>query len=299
MKKLVTALALVLTGLATWTTAAQAETVLTKAELTVALQQAEAAGTIESVEVAAASQEAVEAAFAPGERELNASVGVPDRAYASLALVVMRGHFEDVTAKVPHGAPFPTGSVMTFVVNRGTGRIAALSVQDSAPAIPSGATIERPSVTASMKARSASLRRWAARTRAQATGERTGRRERAHTATWGNNCKAEPSYDHCYVVAEWDMKGVEEVYGGDTEQRTSYIDVPGWESGYFVDNELWAWNHARVRAPGPRSGSRPEKAKAAAILGGSTHLTIRSKNTRSLWTRHMSGKFRRKSVTIT
>lgn len=299
MKKLVTALALVLTGLATWTTAAQAETVLTKAELTVALQQAEAAGTIESVEVAAASQEAVEAAFAPGERELNASVGVPDRAYASLALVVMRGHFEDVTAKVPHGAPFPTGSVMTFVVNRGTGRIAALSVQDSAPAIPSGATIERPSVTASMKARSASLRRWAARTRAQATGERTGRRERAHTATWGNNCKAEPSYDHCYVVAEWDMKGVEEVYGGDTEQRHPTSTCPAGKAATLSITSCGRGITQRVRAPGPRSGSRPEKAKAAAILGGSTHLTIRSKNTRSLWTRHMSGKFRRKSVTIT
>lgn len=32
------------------------------------------------------------------------------------------------------------------------------------------------------------------------------------------------------------MKGAEEVYGVDTEQDTDYIDVPGSEKGYFVDN---------------------------------------------------------------
>jgi hypothetical protein len=242
MKKLVM-LVLVLGGLATSSAAAQAETVVTKAELTAALQQAESAGAVESIEAAGASQAAVENAFDPEERELDSSMGVPARTSASLALVVMHGHFEDAAAKIPPGAPFPTGSIMSFVINRTTGRVAAVSVKNAAPIIPSGATIERPVVTASMKARSASLKRWAVQARAQAAREHTGR-PRAQTATWGKGCKAASDY-HCYVVAEWDMKSGEEVYGGLNEERTSSIDVPGWEAGYFVDNEMWMWNHAK------------------------------------------------------
>jgi hypothetical protein len=244
-KKLATAPALVAALLASGATAAQAGTVVTKTALLAALQQAEAAGRVESVEAVGASQQTVEAAFNPGERELTSSMNPPARPPASLALLVMRGSFEDVFAKVPRGAPFPTGTVMSFVVNLGTGSVAALSVKDTAPVIPSGATVERPQVTASMQAHSASVRRWAARVRSQLAGSRADRRRRAHAATWGNDCKPSPSYDHCYVVAQWDMKGAEQVYGGDTEQRTSHIEVPGWEKGYFVDNEMWSWNHEK------------------------------------------------------
>lgn len=99
MKKLVMS-ALALTGLATSATAAQAETVLTKAELTAATQQAESAGTIESIEASGGSQEAVEAAFSPGEME-RASI---QRPAAALNLVVMHGQFEDVP-NGDHGDP--------------------------------------------------------------------------------------------------------------------------------------------------------------------------------------------------
>ncbi len=228
-------LLVVLVSLGASVASAQAQAVLTQAELGATLQQAEPAGPIESIEAVSASQQAVEAAFDPGERGLPSS-GLP-KSPASLSLVIMRGHFEDVTAKTPDGAAPPTGTVMSFVINRETGRVAAISVNDTAPAIPPGATVERPTVTAPMKARSASLRRWAARARAA--------RQRAHVATWGNNCKPSPSYDHCYVISKFDMSGAEEGFGGVTEQRTASIDVPGWENGYFVDNEMWAWNHAK------------------------------------------------------
>jgi hypothetical protein len=209
-------------------TAAQAEAVLTKAALAAATQQAEAAGPIESIEASSGNQEEVEAAFAPQEREL-AATGTIKRPPASLALVVVRGHFEDAMAKRPVGAPIPGGTVMSFVVNRGTGRVAAVSVRNVAPTPAPRAIIERPVVTPSSTARSASLR--------------PSRGPRAHVATWGNNCKYATA-DHCYIVAAWNMKGGEEVYGVDTEQDTDYIDVPGWEKGYFVDNEAWQWAHS-------------------------------------------------------
>jgi len=250
-KRLGIGLLVVLISLVAGVASAQAQAVLTDAELEAALQQAEPAGPIESIEAVSASQAAVEAAFDPGESELPSS-GLP-KPPASLSLVVMHGHFEDMTAKVPAGAAPPTGTVMSFVINRETGRVAAISVKDTVPAIPPGATVEHPTVTATMKARSASLRRWAARARAA--------RRRARTATWGNNCKPSPDYDHCYVISKFNMSGAEEGYGGVTEQRTAFIEVPGWESGYFVDNEMWAWNHAKGPATWTEIGQQAGEGK--------------------------------------
>jgi hypothetical protein len=260
MKSLAMALALVATLITGGATTAQAEPVVPKTALTAALQQAEAAGTVESVEAVSGSQESMEAAFDPGEHQLASSMNLPTREAASLDLLVMRGHFEDVIAKVPHGAPFPTGTVMSFVVNLGTGQVAAESVKNTAPVIPSGATVERPPVTASMKAHSASLRRWAARARSHLAAKHLPHQIRAHAATWGNNCKVN-SANHCYVLAEWNMKGSEQVYGGDTEQRTSHIDVPGWEFGYYVDNEMWIWNHAQGRGTWTEIGQQAGEGK--------------------------------------
>lgn len=157
MRRLLTA-ALALLGLALTATAAQAEAVLTRAELAAATQQAEAAGSVESIEASGGSQKAVETAFAPGEPELTVPNSIK-RPSASLDLVVMRGHFEDVMAKTPVGAPAPTGTVMSFVLNRETGRVAAVSVGNVAPTPAPGAIIERPVLTQSLTAQSASFRR--------------------------------------------------------------------------------------------------------------------------------------------
>jgi hypothetical protein len=243
-KKVGVGMLVLLVSLAAGVTAAQAQGVLTEAELGAALQQAEPAGTIDSIEAASASQGAIEAAFDPGELELPAADRAP-KPPASLSLVVMRGHFEDMTAKVPPGTAAPTGSVMTLVMNRGTGNVAALGVGNTAPIMPAGAMIEHPSVTPALRARSASMRRWAVRARQATRARAQVARARAHAATWGNNCKYSPSYDHCYVISRYVMKGAEEAFGGVTEQRTAFINVPGWESGYFVDNEMWSWSKAK------------------------------------------------------
>lgn len=55
---------------------ARAEPVLTKAELSATMQQAETAGTIDSIEAVTGSQADVEAAFDPGGRELAGTVSV-------------------------------------------------------------------------------------------------------------------------------------------------------------------------------------------------------------------------------
>jgi hypothetical protein len=225
MKRWLVAISTALATLAFSSPAAQAGTVLTQAESTTAIEQAEAAGTIESIEAATGSQEAVETAFNPEVRTL-ASINPSMRPSVPLNLVVIHGHFKDVNAKARPNAPAPTGTVMSFVINRDNGRIAATSVRNTTPTLPSG-TIERPAITPSIKARSASLRK-------------RPRRSLARTATWGNNCKPSPETDHCYITTSWYMKGAEEVHGVYDEQDTAHISVPGWQHGYFVDNEVWA-----------------------------------------------------------
>jgi hypothetical protein len=45
---------------------------------------------------------------------------------------------------------------------------------------------------------------------------------------------------HCYAIAEWEMRGAEQVEGTLAYQDTTNMNVPGWASGDFVDNEEWA-----------------------------------------------------------
>jgi hypothetical protein len=45
---------------------------------------------------------------------------------------------------------------------------------------------------------------------------------------------------HCYAVAYWDMTGSERVEGTLAYQDTEAMNVYGWASGDFVDNEEWA-----------------------------------------------------------
>lgn len=50
---------------------------------------------------------------------------------------------------------------------------------------------------------------------------------------------------HCYDLSAWHMRGctLECVDGGVADIETRSVNVPGWESGDFVTNELWVSNH--------------------------------------------------------
>lgn len=72
-----------------------------------------------------------------------------------------------------------------------------------------------------------------------------GRRGCGRTPPLGaNGCKQATGY-HCYVLAGWRMTGAEEVLGVYDETDTDYVDVPGWEYGNFVTNEVWASAYTR------------------------------------------------------
>jgi hypothetical protein len=60
------------------------------------MQQAQAAGTVDSIEAVTGSQADVEEAFDPGGRELAALYPSLQRASVPLALVVMHGQFDDL-----------------------------------------------------------------------------------------------------------------------------------------------------------------------------------------------------------
>lgn len=62
-------------------------------------------------------------------------------------------------------------------------------------------------------------------------------------ANWGNNCGPKVEH-HCYAIAYWEMSGSghgggEEVLGLQAWIDTTAMLVPGWQEGFFVDNEMW------------------------------------------------------------
>ncbi len=66
----------------------------------------------------------------------------------------------------------------------------------------------------------------------------------AKAATWKCYRSAEENH-HCYALTEWHMAGCpkECIQGGVANIVTESMDVPGWESGDFVTNELWVSSH--------------------------------------------------------
>lgn len=62
----------------------------------------------------------------------------------------------------------------------------------------------------------------------------------AKAATWKCYRNSEETH-HCYALAEWDMVGCprECIQGGVADIVTESMDVPGWASGDFVDDEMW------------------------------------------------------------
>ena len=67
----------------------------------------------------------------------------------------------------------------------------------------------------------------------------------AASASWGRKADngtrcSQGNGHHCYDLAYWEMTGAERVEGTLAYQDTESMDVPGWTSGDFVDNEEWA-----------------------------------------------------------
>ena len=211
--------------------AAAQSSVLTAAESEVSMKAAKAAGVVESVEAVRTDAARASKAINPGGEEPSGRALSIDA--SAVDLVVMHGTFTDQMTKAPVGAPMPSGSVMAFVMNPTSGEVAATYVGNHAPTMPSG-DVERMIVSTP---RAATAR--ASSTRARVA---TRRAPRARAATWDEICRF-PNPFHCYMLAQWEMVGEEEVEGTQSEQRTTTMVVPGCSSGYFVDNEEWASFH--------------------------------------------------------
>jgi len=67
----------------------------------------------------------------------------------------------------------------------------------------------------------------------------------AASASWGKKSDngehcSQGNGHHCYALAIWEMSGGERVEGTLAYQNTEAMNVPGWASGDFVDDEEWA-----------------------------------------------------------
>jgi hypothetical protein len=60
---------------------------------------------------------------------------------------------------------------------------------------------------------------------------------------WGVTCFRQPGNEghHCYAIANWAMAGYPREYTDGTALYMDSLstDVPGWESGDFITNEVW------------------------------------------------------------
>jgi hypothetical protein len=201
--------------------------VLSNAQLAMLVERAAESGVVESAE--AVNTTAVSAAMtltpelAPAYSEMPAS-----SAATPVVFVVMHGHFVDTLAKNPPHSLAPSGHMMSFIFNPGTGRVAALSVGEAEPAISALGSVEQfvtPTTNAEI-----------GRIRARPLPH-PGPHHRAHAAKWGTNNKCGPKVEnHCYMTAAWRGENIE---GTQELQETTTMDVPGSEAGYFVDNEEW------------------------------------------------------------
>jgi hypothetical protein len=184
------------------------------------LPRAQQVGTVESVEVIGSSlgrsQSEFDPQFVPGS---NSS----EEPSTTVNIVVMRGQFTDTLAKTPQDATIPTGTVMAFTVI-GTGEVVEVYVGNRLPQ--TGTVVLKANISS---------------TTAKTVRARTARHRRrlvAKSATWGNKCRT-GSNQHCYALAKWTMNSKEYIFGSETLQNTSQMDVPRWQEGDFVDDEEW------------------------------------------------------------
>jgi hypothetical protein len=184
-----------------------------------ALARAQKFGTVEDVSVASmtAEQAAAAAGLAPGEPGSIAIVepGTP------VNNVTVKGQFIDYLAHTPRKSATPTGTEMTFTINKATGFVSMIHLDGQ---------MDGQNVTVATAAR---VRAKIARTA----------RPRAHIASWGKSKttgKACSQGNHCYAVAGWYMPATGgAVEGSIDEVNPTTMDVPGWDSGDFVDQEGW------------------------------------------------------------
>jgi hypothetical protein len=213
------ALIVVVVGTLTMQGTAQAAEPSQEKAMSTALARAQKFGTVESVSVASMTAgQAAAAGGAPSESEpitfLEPETPVNN--------VTVEGRFSDYLAHTPRNAPTPTGTEMTFTINKATGFILMLGLRGQRF---TGATAAR------VRAKTASMAR-----------------TRAHIASWGKSrttgdaCSQGENH-HCYAVAGWYMPttggGGEEVEGAIDDVLPTTMDVPGWASGDFVDQEGW------------------------------------------------------------
>jgi len=153
-----------------------------------------------------------------------------DVANVPVAVVVMHGHFVYTMAKMRPGGSPPEGDIMAYTVDSATGQASVSYVGDRAPEIAGLGDIEHFTASPSGATISRDVHRL--------PRPRHPRLVRAKIATWGSGCKYANSY-HCYALADWQMGSSEQVEGTQTYQKTTTMDVPGSESGDFVDMEEW------------------------------------------------------------
>jgi hypothetical protein len=196
---------------------------LSQSEVSTLLERAQEIGHVETVEAVTSSAGKAQVALDPQITE----AGLPG---AAVDLVVMHGSFTDTLAKEPRGEPAPSGAVLAYTIDPTTGTVASTYIGNHSPALATLGAVARITPT-----------HLSATATASRVGHRTLRHHQpmARTATWGNDCKVAEAY-HCYAVAEWSMTGNERVYGTESEQKTTEMNVPGWENGDFVDDEEWA-----------------------------------------------------------
>jgi hypothetical protein len=127
-------------------------------------------------------------------------------------VVTVHGHFVDFLASTPPGEPSPTGTEMTFTVDRETGFVLMEHIGGH---------------------------KLATATAARVKAKASSRRPRAKAASWGSGCTQAEGH-HCYAATEWYMR----VTGGAVEGSIDNVDttamyVPGWAEGDFVNQEGW------------------------------------------------------------
>jgi hypothetical protein len=123
---------------------------------------------------------------------------------------------------------------MGFVVNPRTGWVLETYVGNAAPTAEGTiARSDRVRLALKLKLRGAACAKLAKRSH-----HRTFAHTRAKAATWGNK-RSQGNSHHCYALAVWEMHGSEQVAGTEALQNTEEADVPGWESGDFIDQEEW------------------------------------------------------------
>jgi hypothetical protein len=196
------------------------------------LPVAEHVGSVEAVEVLDSTLNEVDDAEEPAHstETVNAATPALDPS-SSVYAVVMHGHFVDTDASTPHWASAPTGSIMAFTVNANTGHVVSVYVGNDAPTSVGA-------VALNLRASSAKIARMPRVRTARARAAAARRHPKAKTATWGSKCSAGNGH-HCYALAVWEMGKGEEVYGSETFQWTSKVDVPYSEDYDFIDNEEW------------------------------------------------------------